>query len=477
MNKWLRRIAEMQEKYGTTFKTIQDVRNFQRKHGLVVDGKIGEKTEAKIKELYTQRPAKGTEQNPIQLPEITVTAPKVDKRSSLGKIADDFTMNDPVFGKRRQKLVGEKYGEDNPFRQGNDMVANAVANTALTAITGAGVYNLAKSVVPLGIKALPQLAATVAGATLGEQAFDQAIEGATGKSWDEHLARGGMDEYGRTLFKPGAWAGSYGAGKATNAVMTAGLRNVKPWLENTLPRTTITSEGAVELAPGQSLSLSGRPVGFQNSGQGNFGYQARFTTKTGGGRGSAAGQKGRVQTSQGNRGQRVPGGVQERVMSDTRVGKGGLNGESYSNEFSLYVQATPWSGWLPWGGNKYVPPVAPPPEEPLKLNVPEFRLEEFKPYEDPFLKWFAKQPEGTTQTYSGDPIHKAGPYLIKRVNPDPISTVRLVGDQQGFVVPDSTTIRYNTKIAPQVNVLPGGIPAEVQRSTEKITGYRRGGEI
>lgn len=93
------------------------------------------------------------------------------------------------------------------------------------------------------------------------------------------------------------------------------------------------------------------------------------------------------------------------------------------------------------------------------------------------MKWYAKQPEGTTQTYSGDPVHKPGPYLIKRTNPDPVSTVRLVGDNKGFVVPDSTAVKYNIQLPPQVNVLQGGVPAEAVRSTEKITGYRKGGRL
>lgn len=323
------------------------------------------------------------------------------------------------------------------------MVANAITDVALTAMTGMGVGNLVKSVAAQGAKSIIPLAATVGGAAVGQQAFDQAVEGATGKTWDEHLARGGMDNYGRALFKPGAWAGSYGAGKAANAMMN-GIQNVKPWLENSLPRMTMTSEGAVELQPGQTLTLSGRPVGFQNAGQGNFGYQSRFTTKTGGGRGSAAGQKGRVQTSQGNGGRRVPGGVQERVMGDRRVGKGGANVETYTNQFSDYTPGTPWSGWLPWGGKQYVPTITPPPEEPPKLNVPEFRLEEFKPYDDPFLKEYAKHKDGETFLYSGDPNHKKGWYFVKRTVADPVSTVRLVGDNKGFVVPDSTTVRYNT---------------------------------
>lgn len=471
MNKWLRRITEMREKYGTTFKTLQDVRNFQRKYGLQVDGKIGEQTEKKIRELYEQHPPKGSDRNPIQLEEVVVTAKRPDKRNALQRAWDDFKENDPIFGKRRQRLVAKHYGPDNPFRQGNDLVANAIIDAGLTAMTGVGVGNLVKSVATQGVKALPALAATVGGAAVGQQAFDTAVEGATGASWDEHLTRAGMDPYGRALFAPGAWAGSYGAGKVTNAV----VNNARPWMENSLPRLTMTPQGPVMLQPGQSLTLSGRPVGFQNAGQGNFGYQARFTTKSGGGRGSAAGQSGRVQTSQGNGNQRIPGGVQNRVMSDIVPGRNGGT-QTFSFEPTLFPTTPPWSGWLPWMGEQYVPPVpvvAPPVEAPVE----DFRLEEIRPYEDPFLKWYAKQPEGTTQTYSGDPIHKAGQYVIRRTKADPRSTVRLVGDNQGFVVPDSTTIQYNTSAQPQVNILPGGVPAEATRSTEKITGYKIGGKL
>lgn len=467
MNKWLKKIAEMREKYGTTFKTLQDVKRFQKKYGLKVDGKIGEKTEKKIRELYEKHPPKGTEQNPIQLKEVTVTTKKPqkpDERNILEQAWDDFIENDPIFGKRRQKLVGEHYGPDNPFRQGNDLVANAIINGGLTATTGVGAGNILKSLVTQGVKSIPALAAAIGGAAAGQQVFDAAVEGATGASWDEHLARAGMDPYGRALFVPGAWVGSYGAGKATNAI----VNNARPWFENSLPRLTITPEGSVTLQPGESLTLNGRPVGFQNAGQGNFGYQNRFTTKSGGGRGSAAGQSGRVQTSQG-----VPGGVQNRVMSDRVSGRSG-GSQTFSFNITPFSAFTPWSGWLPWLGEQYVPPVITPPvEEPVE----DFRLEEIRSYEDPFLKWYAKQPEGTVQTYSGDPIHKAGQYVIRRTKSDPKSTVRLVGDNQGFVVPDSTTIRYNITALPQVNVLQGGVPEEAIRSEEKITGYKFGGKF
>lgn len=458
----------MREKYGTTFKTMQDVKNFQRKYGLQVDGKIGKDTERKIRELYEKQPPKGSERNPIKLKEVVVTAKKPDKRSALQKIWDDFKENNPIFGKRRQRLVAEHYGSNNPFRQGNDIVANAIIDTGLTAVTGMGAGNLVRSVVTQGVKALPALAATFGGAAAGQQVFDAAVKGATGVSWDGHLARAGMDPYGRVLFVPGAWAGSYGAGQATNAVVT----NARPWLENSFPRLTITPEGPVTLQPGETLTLNGRPVGYQNAGQGNFGYQGRFTTKSGGG-GSAAGQSGRVQTSQGNGSQRIPGGVQNRVMSSRVAGRSG-GAQTFSFNMTPFPAVTPWSGWLPWFSEPYVLPVAP---TVVEVPVEDFRLEEIRSYEDPFLKWYAKQPEGTIQTYSGDPVHKAGQYVIKRTKPDPRSTVRLVGDNQGFVVPDSTTIQYNTTALPQVTVLPGGVPAEAVRSNEKITGYKIGGKL
>lgn len=59
MEKWLKRITEMGEKYGTTFKTMQDVRNFQIKHGLVVDGKIGPETEKKNTGTVRKESSKG----------------------------------------------------------------------------------------------------------------------------------------------------------------------------------------------------------------------------------------------------------------------------------------------------------------------------------------------------------------------------------------------------------------------------------
>lgn len=113
----------------------------------------------------------------------------------------------------------------------------------------------------------------------------------------------------------------------------------------------------------------------------------------------------------------------------------------------------------------------------METPVEDFRLEEIRSYDDPFLEWYSKQPEGTIQSYSGDPNHKAGLYIIQRTKADPQSTVRLIGDNQGYIVPDSTEIHYNTPAQPQVNILPGGVPVEAVRSTEKITGYKTGGKL
>lgn len=471
MNKWLQKINEINEKYMTTFKNMQDVRNFQKQHGLLVDGKIGSQTEKKIKELYEQNPIKGSPENPIMLKELVVTAP--DTRSNARKAWDrfykDFTKNDPIFGERRRQLVDRYYGPNNPFRQANDEVANAVQNVGGLFTLGLGASGITRALAQYGLRAVPGIATAVAGAYAGDKLFDSAFEGVTGTSWNQRLADAGMNGMGRLVFNPGAALGSYGLSKLVNGVVVNG----RSWLENTNPRTIITSQGPMVLNPGETVTLNGRPAGFQNASQGNFGYQSRFTTKSGGGRGSAAGQSGRVQTSQGNGNQRIPGGVQNRTMRDRVSGNNGNFVEQYTFTPSPY---TPVEGiWFPWMGSTVQPTVLVPPAMPP--TVEDFRLEELRPYDDPFIKWYAKQPEGTTQWYFGDPIHRSGLYQIIRTNPDPQSTTRLVGDNQGYVVPDSTTVQYGVPAVPQVNVLQGGVPAEAVRSNEKITGYRIGGKL
>ena len=470
-NKWLKRIQEMREKYGTTFMTMEDVYRFQVKYGLKKrDGKIGPETEGKIKELYINRKPKVgmSESNPFVLPELVVTAPKVDKRSRVEKIVDDFATNDPIFGQRRQELVSRYYDEKNPFRVGNDMVANVIMDAALTALTGVGLGSLAKQLVSQGTKALPTILATVAGAEGGQELFDQAILKMTGRPFDQYLQESGMDRYGRALFKPGAWAGGYGAGKVANTVMSG---NAQAWFENIIPRYTITSQGMVKLAPGETISWGPRPAGYQTGTQGTSMYQGSYTTKGGYGRGSSAGQSGRVQAASGRQ---TTEGVQHRVMKDINS-KGAKGSETYTHGNTPYTEPGS-AGFIPVPGMPYipiVPPVTPPgtpPQEPI-------RYEEYTPYEDPFIKWFGKQKEGTTAYYQGDPNHREGWYKIKRTKADPKATRRRVADEEGQVVPDSTTYKYNVTRGPEVNKLQGGVPKEAKRSDEKIIGFRSGGSL
>lgn len=470
MNYWIRRIEEINSKYGTTFKNLQDVKTFQKRHGLVVDGKIGPKTEAAIQETAKSAAPKGSEKRPFKLAEVEVVAKKPDK--TFSRVKDSMETN-PIWGKRRVAGVARSYDKNNPFRQANDELANGIYDAGLTYLTGAGIGSGIRYLATQGLKAVPVIAASIGGAAAGQEVLDEAVEGATGKPWDQHLQEAGMDQYGRMLFTPGAWAGSYGAGLGMDKV----VQNTGPWLLNQFPRLVMTSQGPITLQPGEQITLTGKPVGYQTSGQGNFGYKAHYTGKAGGARGSSAGQKGHVQTS--NRAQASngvytrPGSVQQRVMGDVRTGTASGT-ETYSNPYVEY-NPSQWVGWFPWQGESYTPPVVPPQTPPVVQ--PETRLEEYKPYRDPFLIWYAKQPENTTQYYSGDPIHKAGEYIIKRIYGDPKSTVRLVGDQEGYVVPDSTTIYYNRFIPQQVNVLQGGVPADAVRSTEKITGYKIGGKL
>lgn len=435
-------IDNINKKYGTSFETVQDIKNFQKQYGLKVDGIVDKHTAKMIQDV--QKEPLG----PYTLPELTVSAKKPDTRNTWQKFWDNQVEYNPFFGKQRQRLVGKYYTKDNPFRQGNDFVGNLALSAPLTGIGLRGLGNMASYALAQGINTLPAVTAAVAGGQVGQSLFNDAITATTGIPWDQHLEQAGLNSYNRALFAPGAYAGSYLAGSAANQI----VNNARPWLENSLPRMVMTPEGPIMALPGETITFRGRPLRYQDSGQGNFGYEGVYTTKSGGNRG-------RVQTHTGNTYMRIPGGVNPRMMRDIQKGKG--RDFTMETEFSPY-KAPGWAGFIPWD-------LSIRPEE--VLGEDNFRLEEYKPYDDPFLKWYAKQPEGTTQFYTGDPNHRAGNYVIMRTKADPVSTVRVVGDDEGWVIPDSTQIFYNQYVNPQVNRLQGGVPDEAVRSSEKITGY------
>ena len=480
MDKWLKKITEMSEKYGTTFKTMNDVKRFQKKYGLKVDGKIGPKTEAKIKELYdkTHKPSKYklatkyTEkdkdaQGVYQLDGVEVTVPQLSfwekQKRSLANQWADFQKNNPIFGSTRRE-VAQKYANTD-FRKASDDVANAIFDLFLLASSVGPATKIGKA---LASKELPQILAKLgisfAGAELGAMTFDELYKQITGKSYYEAADEMGLWDINKGLTNPGGWMGGYAASYTADAFPTM-VKNVRPWFEGQFPRYAWTPEGVIELQPGESYTP--RLPESQNT----FVYKNRFTTKTGGA-GSSSGQKGRVQRT----GQGATSGVQERVMQDTKTTKRGKKGKTVTNEvefapYNLEPVVVPNVTW--YNVPQEVPPVVIVPPTPQ----PDYRLEEYKPYEDPFLKWFAQQPRGTTQYYEGDEVHAPGWYLIKLAKADPKSTTRVVGDSEGYIIPDSTSIQYNVVVPEQINMLEGGVPAEAKRSNEKITGYKIGGKL
>lgn len=55
--RWLQRMQEINQTYGTNFQNLEEVAEFQRAFGLVGDGKIGPKTESKIQSIITNESA------------------------------------------------------------------------------------------------------------------------------------------------------------------------------------------------------------------------------------------------------------------------------------------------------------------------------------------------------------------------------------------------------------------------------------
>lgn len=366
----------------------------------------------------------------------------------------------PIWGERRRDIVGKYYDTNNSFRQGNDDVANTIMSIVLTTATGLGLGSVAKTLMTQGVKALPGVLAAIAGAKGGQEALDAVTQEMTGRTWTEHLDDAGLSDYNQALFQPGAWGGSYAASKAVNGL----IMNGPQWVANQIPRTTITPKGPIEVQPGEVVDVvTGRPISFSQTPQGVSVYKGNWTTKTGA-QGSSSGQPNRVQVSNS-----IPGGVQRRVMLDIN-GVPGNNVTTY-NYYNPYASMSGVPGYmLPWFTTV---PLETPPFTPPEYN---FRYEEYTPYDDPFLNWFGEQKgtdtENTIQYWNGENSSwPAGPYWISwSTNGDPKSERRRVGDQQGYVIPDSSSYKRTETPRDEVNVLYPGVPDNAKRSNEKIRG-------
>lgn len=388
---------------------------------------------------------------------------------ATNKFADFITIapDNPFVGKVRQNLVGKYYGSDNTFRQGNDDVANGIMAILLTTATGLGLGAAAKALATEGFAAIPGVLASIAGAKGGQVALDKVTEKLTGRTWTQHVADAGLNNYNQMLFQPGAWGGSYAASKLVNGLITNGVQQVF----NQIPRETITPNGPRTIQAGESVTevMPSRTIGYQQFPQGSFNYSARYTTNGGSGVNSGTG---------------LPYGAygQVRRMGDF-IGSNKTGTTFTDTYYNPMLPMSPVSGYMsPWFN------VAPTPPRPVSSETlvykPDIRYEEYTPYGDPFLEWFGgmkgTDKENTIQYWNGSPYStfKSGPYFISWSNiSDPRFERRRVGDNEGWVVPDSTTVVRSASPRDEVNQLTSGVPDEAKRSDEKIKGFKIGGKL
>jgi hypothetical protein len=360
-------------------------------------------------------------------------------------------------------LVTKHYGDNNPFKQANDQVANAISDVGLTMVTGAGLGNLARGLLENGVRYIPALTGAIAGAAGGQWLTDKAVEAATGYPMDWHLEKAGMDPYGRALFKPGAWAGSIVGSAMGDGMVNNGMN----WFYNSAPRMAMTPRGPVMVEPGETVTVEGsRPTGMQEGVQGNTGYKGTYTTKTGGGRGSASGQSNRVGAGQGNGHQQVPYGVQTRTMASQNSTRSGSQSYSFENGWRPYSPTT--FGWMPYEGEEV-------PYRYVRLTPETYEEEEPINYDQDFVTWYGQQPNNTVQYFKGSEGHPAMWVQIDRSGNPPTSrtvtreaTRRDVGDQQGYIIPDSSSVKEGKAEGPSLQRVSGGVPAKAKRSKKKI---------
>ncbi len=386
-------------------------------------------------------------------------------KNRIDQFIEQETQTNPIFGARRISSVANHYDQSNPFKQGNDDVANIIMSIVLTAATGVGIANAGKILMQQGVQALPQLLAALGGAAGGQKALDYASQKLTGRTWTEHMNNAGLNQYNQALFQPGAWGGSYAASRLVDGLINNGFN----YIANEIGRSTITPEGSITIQPGEvvNVPIYSRPIGYNQSNQGQTLYTSSYTTPTGI-RGSASGQSNRVQMPQFRR--QGSFGIQRRVMSD-------MNGRTFVGQPEITTFINPQvpmfstqGMMLPWFN--YTELSLP---ELDSIPIPErnYRYEVLSNEHLPFLQWFEKQPRGTTQYYLGDDVHKAGYYPIILGGTDP-NGIRQVADQQGLEIPDSaSSVDYVGDR--QINILKGGVPEEAVRGEQII--FKKGGRF
>lgn len=374
--------------------------------------------------------------------------------------------DNPIFGQRRvdnynkaskraeiKKNLGLPSYLDT-MREGQDIAAN----TAFALFTypqligqianGVGEAYAAGELLPYTGRFL----AGAVGAGAGGYAFDKAVYNATGKSFTQALTDNGVWHINAPMLNAGSWAGSGLASKVAGNF---------PAVFSGADRMTITPEGPVMVKPGETViinNVKGIPGGNTVSATG-YSYQRSFGKPHSGSFGNH-----KVSSGGGVRNQGKTTGYGYEPYSETGVRTGkGQDFFEYTNEFPIYDNPAIYlpAGFLMKNGPYY----GSFPEVTVMGDVP--RYEEYSGAKSPWELWYAVQPEGTVQTYTG--ADRPGVYLINRSG-NMQTERRRVGNSQGWVAPDSTTYQYVT-VSPrdEVNRLNGRMnPNATISKVEKI---------
>lgn len=403
-----------------------------------------------------------------ELPELTFNVSKDEQersrraaqiiKDSKETTADRFyniSDFDSLFGKTRKGLVSRHYGKDNPFRQGNDMVARAIGDAYLASLfpgMGRTFYKLVAKEAGSGSLAgagrlIATMAGGVAGAGIGGDAFDTYVSvPLTGRTWAQNVNEIGGGPL-MQIFNPGSLVGSYVGSGATSAVLN-GAKIIGPsisaFIKNQPYRSPITGkvyypgETYTEIPPSTEVPIGQRTV-----------WQGHRTAKPSGARGSAAGQKGYPSGRS---------GVTQRVMKD--VNSGGRVGNTFRQRYYPYPVMEPPTPFIFPGGRTESPTTTtttPPPYPPITYQ-PTPGYEGVANADEAFGRWFQQQTPGTQQYYQGDQFHAPGlyeisfkpgvtPRYIRAVAPEVDSMIN--SDSTSVIQPRETGIFRLPYIVPQ----------------------------
>lgn len=368
----------------------------------------------------------------------------------------DFNLEKSLV-KSHKNAASTKTGRDvlNAFKEANDITGNAVLSIAMTPAmlkNAATIGNLLTS------GQIGTVASGIVGSVAGATALEKSVEKATGKPYSEHMRDAGMNSFNTMITHPGAFlGGTIGSG------MYSGVKN-NMYSGTQGVRQVYGPQGPVVVEPGQTYT-------FKTSTPTGYSYTGNYTgVKSGTGRGQGNGWT----VSSGGRTQGKSTSYGRSTNVETKAGKQ-ISEDIYSNPILPFVPVS--TMWTP------IPTVLP--EDTVSqyklfiVTSPEsgYRYQEIRPDEEfeRWKKWYGgqKENEGTVQTYP----ETGKPYYIDYSGENFSKGTYRVGDENGYVVPDSTrTFKTNSPINYNLKQVQGAVPSEAKRSNENLF-YRNGGKL